>query len=156
MSVLDSIDIDLSWDGDLLVDNNGDIKRNSDDYIRATETAVQIIVKAEFKDWEGDPAFAANLSDFIGEPNTRENGRKIEQRVKSRIVTMGIAEASDITVRVVPIGNHELAIIVKVDAAPTGGNRLEAGEGVTVTTLFDSNEGNVFVLPRSEKERLGG
>lgn len=155
MSVLDSIDVDLTWDGDLQVGDDGDLKTNSDDYIRATETAVQNIVKADFGDWDGDPTFAANLSDFIGEPNNRENGQKIAQRVKSRIVAMGIAEASDITVRVVPIGIHEVAILVKVDAASTSGNRLQPGESLVVSTLFDSNEGEVLVLPRSQKERLG-
>lgn len=153
MGVYDSIDIDFSWDGDFQLSDDGDIKMNGDDYIRATETAIQTIVKGEFGDWQHDSGVATGLSDFIGEPNTRENGEKIANRVKSRLVANGVAEASDITVRVTPINREELVIIIRVEAASTSGNRLRAGEGITISTVFNSTEGGTFSIPRKASER---
>ena len=154
MAIYDSIDIDFSWHGDFQLSDNGDLKINDDDYIRATETAIQNIVKSEFGDWQFDAGVATGLSDFIGEPNTRANGELIAQRVKSRLVSLGIAKSSDIYVKVSPISYDELVIIIRVEAAATNGNRLKPGEGITITTVFDSNEGNVYVERRKESERM--
>lgn len=153
MAIYDSIDIDFSWDGDFSISDEGDLKVNDDDFIRATENAVQSIAKNSFGDWQFDQQVASDLSDFIGRPNTRENGRLIEQRVKSRLVANRVAEPQDITVRVTPITIHEIAILVRINAASTNGNRLQSGEPVVVGLLFDTNEGNVFVNERKQSQR---
>ena len=53
----------------------------------------------------------------------------------------------------VPITVEELAIIIRVEAAATGGNRLRAGEGITVSTIFNSMEGGVIPVQRKASER---
>jgi hypothetical protein len=49
---------------------------------------------------------------YMGEPNTRETGRRIQARVMQSIITDALHIPADIEVEVVPTGRHEIEIIV--------------------------------------------
>lgn len=156
MANYDAVDIDWSWDGDHLVGPDGDIADTSDDYSRSLVNEITTVIKSELLEWEKDPTIGADLSDFVGEPNTRENGARLEDRVRTRLVDSGIVVPEDLTVRVIPLSIHRVMISITVLALATVNNDLTVGEPIVVNLVFDTTENGTFVLPISElrKEQL--
>lgn len=153
MGNYDSIDLDWTWDGDFILGDDGDLKDTSDDLIRSLENEIMTLVKSETTDWEINPTFAADLSDFLGEPNSRENGGRIEDRVRLKLASTGLVLSGDMEVRVVPVGAHEIMIIISVQALATSGNRLVLGEPVTIRLLYDTIENSKFFFPLDQTTR---
>jgi hypothetical protein len=152
MGVYDAIDLDWTWDGDYLVGQDGDIGDTSDDYIRSLENEIHNICKSETGDWQKFPMLGANLSEFQGEPNTRDNGRRLEDRISFRIVDAKLVDAGDLEVRVVPVAASQVLILIRILAAPTQNNRLTSREPIITKLLFDSNENSIFVVPPNLQE----
>lgn len=153
MANYDTLDLDWSWDGDFYIGEDGDIKTNDDDLVRSLENEIQTVLKSEFDDWESHPTLGANLSDFRGEPNTRETGRAIEERVISRLTSINLVKAEDIAVRVTPTSSSQVMIAISVRAVPTPSNRLNLGERILTTLLYDTLEDSVFFIPTSKLDR---
>lgn len=153
MANYDSVDLDFTWDGDFSVGIDGDFADNKDDLIRSLENEIHTVMRSEFDDWEKHPNLGANLSEFRGEPNSRENGRRMEERIRSRLVAIRLVSDEDVDVRVVPVQIHQVLVMVAVRATSTPNNRLEAGQPVVVQFIYDSLEDSVFYLPPSELAR---
>lgn len=149
----DDIDLDMSWDGDLIKDDSGDLKDTSDDFLLSFKNQIFKRIKSDLKDWRDDPEIGAGLGDFIGEPNTAENGRLMEQRVRASL--LDIVQPSDLEVRVIPIGIHRVLINLRVQVLATPENELRAGEQITVSFIYDYFERGVFV-PLDELNKMGG
>lgn len=153
MANYDSNDLDWTWDGDFIIGENGDLQDTADDFIRSLETEVRTIVRSEFSDWEKHPVLGTNLSDFRGEPNTRETAEAMKSQIISRLVASGIVKRGDVTVRIVPTGPHEVLVMIRIAAASTPGNRLEVGENLVISFSYDSLEDSIFFLPVNQLER---
>lgn len=153
MANYDALDLDWTWDGDILVGDDGDLADNRSDLILSLENEIRTVLRSEFNDWELHPTLGANLSQFRGEPNSRKNGKAIEQRVTSKIISAGIIQPEDITVRVVPVGREQVMISVNIQATSTPGNRLAIGEPLSINLVYDSFEDSVFFLQTSKSER---
>ena len=154
MGLYDTIDLNFSWDGDYTRGNDGDLGDTSDDFIQSLINEVRDCVKSEFGDWEKDPHVAGDLSDFKGEPNTRDTGKAIENRVKSRLVAMPLVSASDIQVKVIPVHINQILIAIRIQAVATSGNSLQPGEPIVVSFLYDTTEHDIFFLPPAQKDRI--
>lgn len=153
MGNYDSIDLDFTWSGDYVVGQDGDLGDTSDDFIRSLVNEVRTVCQSEYGDWERDPAVAADLADFRGEPNTRVTGDKIRDRVKSRIVSTGIVRAEDLFVRVTPVHIHQVLVMIRIQAQATPGNSLVVGEPIQINLIYDSSEHDIFFLPPPAHER---
>lgn len=153
MGVYDSIDLDWSWDGDIDTGDDNDLKDTSDDYIRSLENEIMTVMKADFGDWQLNPTYAASLSDYQGEPNTRQTGESIRNRTENALVDSGLVENSDLNVRVTPVGYHEVLIMIQILAVSTPGNRLELGTPVVINLLYDTIEKGIFFAPIDQSER---
>lgn len=153
MANYDSIDLAWNWDGDFVLGNDGDLADTSDDLIRSLENEIATLVKSETADWQKHPTFAIDLSDFLGEANTKESGERIEDRIRLKLISTKLVLSSDLGVRVVPIGPHEILIIIAIEALATPGNRLVFGESVVVKLLYDTIEDGIFFLPIDQTER---
>jgi hypothetical protein len=153
MSSYDAIDLEWTFDGDFAIGKDGDLKDTSYDTIQALIQTIQSIIRSKFKDWKEHPTFATNLQEFRGEPNTREVGKRIEQRVFSALVNHNIVRPEDLTVRVVPIHIHQVGIFIRISALATPQNSLELGEPIVVATIYDSVEDSVFYVPENQLER---
>jgi Fe2+ transport system protein FeoA len=149
----DSVDLDFTWDGDYFVGKDGDIADTSDDLIRSLENEIHTVLRSEFGDWERDIVVGANMSEFRGEPNTRETGKQVEDRIRSRLVAIGIVQGEDLNVRVIPVGPHKVMIVIHINVTATSGNRLEIGEPLAVSLTYDSLEDSVFFLEVDQAER---
>lgn len=153
MANYDTIDLDFTWDGDLTVGDDGDLGDTSDDFIRSLMNEIRDCVKSEFGDWEKDPHVAGDLDDFKGEPNTRGTGKRIEERVKSRLVSASIVQSGDVQVKVIPVHVNQIMIAIRIQAVATPGNSLKLGEPVVISFLYDSSEHDIFFLPPAQKDR---
>ena len=153
MGNYDSRDLDWSWDGDFIIGEDGDFKDNSDDLIRSLETELRTVIRSEFTDWEKHPMLGCNLSDFRGEPNTREVAANMEQRIISGLISSGIVRQGDVSIRIIPTAQSEVMIMLAVTAVATSGNRLELGSELVTTFLYDSLEDTVISLPINQLER---
>lgn len=155
MAVYDSIDIDFTWDGDMKVGPDGDLMSTADDAIRALENELRTIIKSERGDWKAQPNIGSDINEFLGEANTRELGRRLEERVRSRLTQPGPVLTEDLIVRAVPVHKHSILMIISVSAIATQNNRLQFGDRVTVSLTYDTIEDNIFFLPPNEKNLIG-
>ncbi len=153
MANYDTIDLDFTWDGDFTKGRDGDLGDTADDFIRSLCNEIRDLVKSEFGDWEKDPNFAADLGDFKGEGNTRQMGKQIEERVKSRLVSSSLLQAQDVQIKVIPVHVNQIMIVVRVQAVATSGNSLTIGEPIVVSFLYDSTEHDIFFLPPAQKDK---
>jgi len=149
----DSIDLDWTWDGDFILGKDGDLKDTEDDLLRSLLNEIHTIARSEFNDWQMHPNLGANMSEFRGEPNSREVGEAMRSRFKSRLVAAGILRSEDVSVRVIPVGRHQALIMLNVEATATSGNNISIGEPVVVTFLYDTLEDSVFFLEESQITR---
>jgi hypothetical protein len=149
----DSIDLDFTWDGDFLADQQGDLKDTSEDLLLSFKNEVFTIVKSDLQDWREDPSVGADLGDFIGEPNTSDTGKAIEQRIRNALTI--IATPNDLDVRVIPVGIHRVLIVLNIQVLATEDNGLKAGDAVTVSFLYDYFERGVFV-PLDDLNKFSG
>ena len=128
------------------------MKDTSYDEIQALVQDIQSIIRSKFKDWKAHPSFASNLNEFRGEPNTRETGKRIEDRIFSVLVNHNIVQPGDLNVRVVPVHIHQVAIFVRISALATPQNSLVLGKPVVITLVYDSVEDSVFYVPENRLE----
>jgi len=143
----------FTYDGDYTVGKDGDLGDTSADLIQSKIQEIQSIIKSEVGDWKAHPSFATTLSDYRGEPNTRETGKAMEQRVKSSLISNNVVRPEDLDVRVTPIGIHEVAIFIRVNAMATNRNSLELGQPVVVAVVYNSVEDSVWFKPQDQRER---
>jgi hypothetical protein len=153
VSLYDAIDISWSFDGDFAVGRDGDLGDTSNDLIQAKIQEIQSLVKSEIGDWKANPSFAATLSDFRGEPNTREVGGQIERRVSTSLISNNVVRPEDLNVRVVPVGIHEIVILIRVSAMATNRNSLQLGQPVVLLVVYNSVEDSVWFRPQDQTER---
>lgn len=149
----DSIDLDFTWDGDLLLDKQGDLKDTSDDMLLSFKNEITSLIKSDLSDWREEPGLGADLGDFIGEPNIIETGSRIENRVKSALLPIAIE--SDIAVRVVPVGVHRVLIMINIQVLSTPENGLRAGDTIDISFVYDYFERGIFT-PLDQMNKLGG
>lgn len=149
----DEIDLDWTWDGDLLLDQYGDIKDTSEDPLLSLRNEIFSIIKSDLKDWREEPSIGTNLGDFIGEPNISDTAKAIEERVRTSLTI--IVSTSDLHVRVVPVGIHKVLIAITLQVLATPNNKLAVGDTINVSFLYDYFERGIFV-PLDDMNKLSG
>jgi|SRR3990167_915262 len=153
MALYDSIDLNWSWDGDYGIDEMGDIQDTSTNLLTSLSNEIQTVIKSEPFDWERDITLGATLSDFHGQPNTREVAKALEQRIKSSLSNHGIVQLGDISVRVVPVHVNQTLVAIRVAAQATPRNGLVPGEPLKVDLIYDSLENSTFFLLANQVAR---
>lgn len=106
-------DIHLNENGDLEIGYDGDFAVVYDDDV--TVENIRFRLQTYKGDYALEPDCGASLEDFIGEPNTKELGVKVEEAVTDALTHDGFLSDSDFTVRVSPLGPAKLLIAVQVD-----------------------------------------
>lgn len=118
--------IDLLWDdtnGDYAFSQHGDIASTESDPLQAIAQEIYTRIKSDKGDWLEAPLIGATLSDFVGEPNTRETGNQIQKRIFSALQTYGTIDMGDISVDVIPVSREQIAIVLKLAVMPTARNK---------------------------------
>ena len=146
--------IDLEWDknGDFVISDIGDLKSTEDDTIASMVAEVKSILMSDFYDWEKHPGYAANLRDFIGEPNTPEVAQAIEGRISTSLHINKIVDLSDIYVRVIPVGPEELLVILSLSAIPSATNSLDEVGSTTLAFTLNLSTGATFIVSQEDHD----
>jgi hypothetical protein len=149
----DSIDLDWTWDGDFIIDGQGDLKDTSEDFLLSFTNEVRTIIKSSLTDWREDPSVGSNLDDFVGEPNSIDTAVAIQRRISASLGI--IVSSSDLSIRVVPVGVNKVLIILTIQVQATPENKLVAGESIVINFLYDYFEEGIFV-PLDDLNKFGG
>ena len=139
----DSIDFDFTWDGDFILDTQGDLKDTSEDLLLSFRNEIFTIVKSSLGDWREDPGVGSDLDDYVGEPNSRETGVGIKTRLESSLSE--ILSPSDLRIRIIPVSIYRVLIAMTIEVLPTPENRLRAGTSIQTTFLYDYLEKGVYI-----------
>jgi len=148
--------IDMRWDdnGDYLLSEDGDFQDTSSDTIESFVAEIKSVLRSELGDWEKHPNYAADLREFIGEPNNPETAKRIENRIIYSLVQNNVVSRSDVSARLVPTRPDTGLVILTIQAMPTETNSL--GESGTVSVVFAFNliEGGILFLDSERKINL--
>lgn len=149
----DDIDFDFTWDGDFTLDECGDLKDTTYDYLQSLKQEIQTYIKSSIGDWKEEPSVGASLDDFVGEPNNRITASEMKARVESSLSE--IVNLQDLSVRIVPVGIYNVLVILTVDILPTTENKFPAGTSFTTTFLYDYLETGVYI-DIDDQAKFGG
>jgi phage baseplate assembly protein W len=142
----DIIDFAYDWNGDFQIGTDGDLGDTSADGIKSLVQEIQTIANSSLGDWEEHPRYAASLDDYIGEPNDRDTANRITERLRSSLVNAGVCSGEDVAIRVVPVEQSRVLVIVQVSAAATKNNSIMDNGLPTVFFVYDYFErGITFV-----------
>jgi hypothetical protein len=86
-------------------------------YSFGTSAYKQIIInrlKTDAPDWFHYPNMGGNLTDLIGEPNTRETGELGVSLITTVLTYNGLFGEKDISVRAVPINGEEIMFMITI------------------------------------------
>lgn len=86
-------------------------------YVRGRTTEKQIAMnrlKTDNPDWFHHTAMGANMSDLIGEPNTKETGNKGVGLIMEALTYEGFYHPSQISIRPIPISLEEILFVVTI------------------------------------------
>lgn len=84
---------------------------------RGTQTEKQVIMsrlKTDAPDWFHHTMMGGNMSDLIGEPNTRETAEKGVANIIAALTYRDLLNPTEIHVRPVPIGSEEILFVVTI------------------------------------------
>lgn len=105
-------DIKMTLDGDLVIDA-GDIGLvNGIDWF---VQEVNKIVRTNNPEWELHPNVGASLEDFAGQPNVREVGRAIEERLHAKITEDNIQFPGTLSIKVVPVSISDIKVYINLE-----------------------------------------
>jgi len=102
-------DLALTRDGDLLLDDSGNLAL-AEGPAFVVQSAYNRI-KSVTVDWFYDNV-GADLVDFLGYPNTRDTGRQIEERLVKVLTGDGLVDRDSLFVKVVPVSKTTLSAFV--------------------------------------------
>ena len=145
MANYDSVDLLMSEDGDLQIDPEGDLYSTSHDRIIAIQQDIRNIIQNTTGAFEHYPTLAADLTEFVGEPNTRENAEAIARKIERTLINLGTVLKGDIKVEVNASGLNSVMIQVMLLAYPTIYNTVSSQ--VVITLFFNSTDGLIMWAP---------
>lgn len=90
-------------------------------------------LKTDAPDWFHYPNMGGNLTDLIGEPNTKETGEKGTQCILDTLNYGGLFHQKDVTVRAVPISPEEIMFVITISGLD--------GEPYRYPLVFNLNHG---------------
>lgn len=148
MAIYDTIDLKWAWNGDFELGHDKDLADTSSDGLTSLIQELHTIGASDQGDWEIYERLGSGLADFVGEPNTRQTGEAIHDRIRLAITSFGLVAEEDLDIRVLPINRYKILIVIKVNATPTVNNNLEDSGGLITALVFDFLEQGVTFLEK--------
>lgn len=134
------IDINTTENGDLIVDN-GDlaISTASESLLRT----VNFCLLTNYGDYKPEREFGASPDKFLGRQNNRSMRSNIRLHMDYFLKGQGILTGPTHTLNVLPVGSHEIAVILKINEVIVE-NSSEAGpKEMIVAYKYDFNNGTL-------------
>ena len=115
MGIYNTIDIEVSPSGDIVIDSDKDLK-----LAKPSGVLLQDIVfraRTEDLDFEPHPHVGADLQSLVGEPNTKERAEEAEDKLLRSLTKDGRIISSDLSVKAVPISLDEILLYTFVNSS---------------------------------------
>ncbi len=109
----DRRDIKVTTTGDLVVDDTGDLTLSSPQ--QSFTQMLDMRVKTSALEMSMSPYFGCNLRKYLGKPNSKAVGDKIEQSIRYGLTNDGFIAPEDLTVDVVPVSLEKMAALIRVN-----------------------------------------
>jgi hypothetical protein len=90
-------------------------------------------LKTDAPDWFHHPKMGGNLTDFIGELNTRETGNLGAEAITTALTYAGLLTADQVNVRPVPINAEEIMFFITIN--------IDDSEPYRLPIVFNLNSG---------------
>jgi hypothetical protein len=71
-------------------------------------------LRTDAPDWYHYPSMGGNLTDLIGEPNTRETAARGASYIEAALTYGGLYDGSQLGIRPVPISQNELLFLIEI------------------------------------------
>ena len=142
--VYDKTDFYWTFDGDVLVDPEGDLADTASDPLRSLVQEVRTRIMGDQKDWELYPETGATLGDLIGEPNNKLTAETGKARIIAALTRDGFVSSSDISIKYIPTGPYSILYKLVIAVSPTDTNYQT--EYVEIKILFDYKDGNLHLV----------
>lgn len=121
MARKDTIDLELTPDGDLVLDSKtNDIAVVHKQHYIAQSARIRIqVTDPEWKDYQVDQ-IGANLEDLIGLPNTQETAIEGIERIIYTLTKDGLLDTEEIYIKPVPVSKYVIAfyVFIKIPEVP--------------------------------------
>lgn len=112
---LSSVDILWTVDGDFFLGDNSDLSKASSYKDEVLESAILRRLQSSSGDWALIPNFpGANLTEFIGLPNTPETAVLIKSAIVDTLTFDNLIRGHGLDVDVVPIGLREVMVVLVI------------------------------------------
>jgi hypothetical protein len=141
--IYDSVDLLWSSRGDYYF-SEGDLMDTDHDPLRSLSQEINTRLEAETGDWTVFPDIGANLSKFVGEPNTPVIAEAIKISIQAALTRDGFIANKDITIRTMPLTRETLMVRLSVKVAPT--NKNASSEVITKNILYNYSNNNVYFM----------
>jgi hypothetical protein len=138
----DFVDMFWSSDGDYEVDERGDLQDTSYDVLRSIHQQIQTRIMSDKGDWQYQKRIGAGLSNFVGDPNTAETGRALQNAITSALLQNGLINMEDLKVKIAPISPTHIAFQVTLNYLPTRENATSLP--VTLNFMYDYADTQVY------------
>jgi hypothetical protein len=138
------IDLQWSWNGDLEIDEVGDLADTSSSSLKSFIQEAATRVRSDLYDWEMHPELGASLSDLVGEPNDEITAKEGRAKIISALTKGGLCNANLVKVRYMPVSRHQILYNVLFDF-PLTEKEKEEGE-LRFALLFDTSQQGITLL----------
>jgi phage baseplate assembly protein W len=103
-------------------------------------------LRTDSPDWYHHPGMGGNLTDLIGEPNTRETGERGSEYIRRALTYKGLYHANQISVRPVPLSPDEIVFMIDISKF---GNKV-----TRLPLVFNLQYGvmNIYQTPKPSQE----
>ena len=133
-------DIHTTVDGDLSV-FAGDLQGSSS-AVSLVRT-INFCLLTEYSDYNPHKNFGASPDRFIGRPNDGHTRNMIKLHISQRLNDQGILDWSNHSLEVVSVGNHEIAIILKIKEPIMELITSISSEDIILAYKYDFNNGTL-------------
>lgn len=113
MNRYDSIDLYLTEDGDLALDETGDFRMAEGNAL--IQQYISNTLKTSNPDWFME-SFPADLEDLIGLENSPETAEAGKEKIRNGLVQTGFFDPEDIWIEAKPTGQMEIAFFVFINS----------------------------------------
>lgn len=139
----DNTDLTWTFRGDFALGHNGDLADTYYDPLRSLYQEIRTRIQSDIGDWMLNPGIGASLSDFVGEPNSKNTAAALKVRLTSSLTKFGLINNSDIKVSFMPIDIDRILFRVTISVMATARNR--SSTELVFTTIYNYSENNVSV-----------
>ncbi|MCB1712865.1 MAG: hypothetical protein KDH96_10410 [Candidatus Riesia sp.] len=143
MAIYTDRDIQTAFNGDIELSPRGDLKLA--DSIDTIKSAVNFVLRTDYKEYQPDYSVGCNLGSFVGKLNTESNRDAMAYSI-TRILGEKVLNPEDLEAFVVPFDIDEVLCVIKIGGYYLKDEVLQTVEGDKLSYTFPYMEGS-YILP---------